>query len=47
VAGMFRWCNKLEEYDFGKWNLSNVKSYSGFMNAGMKINNQKWENFFK
>ena len=47
MAGMFRWCNKLAEYDLGNWDVSNVTSYSGFMNAGMKINGQKWENFFK
>lgn len=47
MEGMFRWCNKLEEYDFSNWNVSNVTHSNGFMNAGMKIDGQKWENFFK
>lgn len=46
MEGMFRWCNELEECDFSNWDVSSVEKYSGFMNSGMKINGQKWENFF-
>lgn len=46
MEGMFRWCGELEEYDFANWDVSGVEKYSGFMNAGMKINGQQWENFF-
>jgi surface protein len=47
MEGMFRWCNKLEDYDFSGWDVSRVTHCNGFLNDGMKINGQKWENFFK
>lgn len=47
MEGMFRWCGELEEYDFGSWDVSGVEKYAGFLNAGMEINDQKWENFFE
>lgn len=47
MEGMFRWCGELEEYDFSNWNVSGVQKYAGFLNAGMKINDQKWEKFFQ
>lgn len=47
MEGMFRWCNELKEYDFSSWDVSGVEKYSGFMNSGMQIGGQKWENFFQ
>jgi len=47
MEGVFRWCDLLEEPDLDGWNFRKVKSWSNFMNPGMRINNRPWECFFK
>lgn len=46
MEGMFRWCDILEEPDLSGWNVSRVKNHFGFMNEGMTIAGNPWEEFF-
>lgn len=46
MEGMMRWCDKLEEPDLSGWDVSGVTHHNGFLNEGMTINGNPWEEFF-
>lgn len=46
MEGMLRWCEKLEEPDLSGWDVSNVTHHYGFMDKGMTIAGNPWEEFF-
>lgn len=47
MEGMFLWCDALREPDLSGWDVSRVRTFSGFMDDGMTINGRPWKEFFR
>ncbi len=47
MENVFAWCDMLMTPDLSGWDVSRVQNHSRFMDPGMRINGQPWEDFFE